>query len=221
LDATKVDVPDQGSRRGPVDVVLDQDVVLQYGDLGKILALSDDHLAHYRFAPGEELRLAQHRRTPPTCFSTLPSTLPLGLHAGRTIDTDYFCAGALAWLTHPKDGIRRVVGGCVVVLPTTPTTATPSAGAFPIDLSLALDVCRFLLFALPKLDGPSLDGSSLRGCTLGGRAVLTAGASPPTTTATPTPPTALVLARLALGRQLLGSLAFSDQLIGCWSRELL
>jgi hypothetical protein len=219
LDTTKVDVSDQGSRRGPVDVVLDQNVVLHYGDLGKIVALSDDHLAHDGFAPGEELRLAQHRRTPPTCFSTLPSTLPLGLHAGRSIDADYFRAGALAWLPDPNDGVGRVVGGSVGVLPTAPTTATPSAGALILGLSLAIDVRRFLLFGLPNLGGPSLDGPSLRGCSLGGRALLTAAAPPPTATAAPTPPAAL--ARLAIARQVLGGLALSAQLIGHWSREVL
>jgi hypothetical protein len=32
--------------------VLDQDVVLQYSDLGKILPLPDDHFAYHGFAPG-------------------------------------------------------------------------------------------------------------------------------------------------------------------------
>src|SRR4029450_2310563 len=82
LDAAQVDVADQGSMCGAVDIVLDEDVILEYGDLNKIIKLPDDHLAPHRFAPCEELSLAQHRRAAPTGLPTFASPLPLGLHPG-------------------------------------------------------------------------------------------------------------------------------------------
>jgi hypothetical protein len=91
--------------------VLDQNVVLQDGDLGEAFPLPNDHLAHHGFTPGEELRLAQHWRTPPTCLPALPPTLALGLHAGRTVNPGDFGGAALAWLADPDNGIHRVVGG--------------------------------------------------------------------------------------------------------------
>ena len=88
-------VADQGTMRIAVDVVLDQDVVLEYRDLRKIVALPDDHLARHRFAPGEELGLAQHGRATPTCLPTFASTLPLGLHPSRPVDAGDFIADVL------------------------------------------------------------------------------------------------------------------------------
>jgi hypothetical protein len=84
--------------------VLDQDVVLQYGDLGKIFPLPDDHFAYHGFAPGEELCLTQHGRTPPACFATFAPSLSLGLHAGRPIDADDFGVGC-PWLAHAEHGV--------------------------------------------------------------------------------------------------------------------
>jgi hypothetical protein len=91
--------------------VFDQNVVLKYGNLGKILALPDDHLARYRFAPGEKLCLAQHGRTTPTCLSTFPPSLALGFHAGRTVNADNIGTSRLPWLPDPHNDVRRVVGG--------------------------------------------------------------------------------------------------------------
>ena len=86
LHPAEVDVADQ--RRGgvAVDVVLDQDVVLEHRDLGKIVALPDDHLAGHRLAPGQELGLAQDRRPAPAGLAALAAPLPLGLHPGRPVD---------------------------------------------------------------------------------------------------------------------------------------
>src|SRR6187200_43075 len=102
--------------------MLDQNVVLQYGNLRKILALPDDHLAHYGFAPGQKLCLAQHGRTTPTGLSTFPPPLALGFHAGRTINSDDIGAARLPWLTDPDNDVRRVVGGRGGFFSTPPAT---------------------------------------------------------------------------------------------------
>ena len=112
LHPAEVDVADQ--RRGgvPVHVVLDQDVVLDHRDLGQIVALPDDHLAGDRFAPGQELSLAQDRRPAAAGVPALPAALPLGLHPGRALDPGDLVAAALAGtprLADPDDHVGRFV----------------------------------------------------------------------------------------------------------------
>jgi hypothetical protein len=135
--------------RGAINVVLDQDVVLEYRDLGKLIALSDDHLAYHRLAPGEELGLAQDGRAAPTCLATFPSPLPLGLHPSRSVDAGDFIAGLLpAGLAYPENGIHRVVRRRGGLLSTSAATTTAAARPLSCKVRAAINLSRFVLLRL-------------------------------------------------------------------------
>jgi hypothetical protein len=135
--------------RGAINVVLDQDIVLEYRDLGKLVALSDDHRAYHRFAPGEELGLAQDGRAAPTCLATFASPLPLGLHPSRSVDADDFIAGLLpAGLAYPQNGIHRVVGRRGGLLSTSAATTTAAARPLSCEVRAAINLSRFVLLRL-------------------------------------------------------------------------
>ncbi len=141
LHPAEVDVADQ--RRGgvPVHVVLDQDVVLDHRDLGQVVALPDDHLPGDRFAPGQELGLAQDRRPAATGVPALPAALPLGLHPGRALDPGDLVAAALAGtprLTDPDDHVGGFVRGGPGVF--APATTTPTTAALAIAFTFAVAV---------------------------------------------------------------------------------
>jgi hypothetical protein len=188
LDSAKVDVADQGTLRIPVDIVLDQDVVLEYRDLRKIVALPDDHLARHRFPPCEKLCLAQDGRAPPTCFPTFASALPLGLHSSRPVDAGDFIADVLAArLAYPDKSVRRVVRSRSGLLSPPTATTTPSALALSAGVSVASGFAGFVLLRLL--------------CFI--RLGLIARGAPPTTTSAATA-TFAALASLAVGRRLLG-----------------
>src|SRR5262249_34342810 len=124
LHPAEVDVADQGVGGLPVHVVLDQDAVLQDGDLGKVLALPDDHLAVDGFASGQELGLADDRCAAAPGFASLAAALALGLHPGRSVDAGDL-VGCLPRFTYPDHGVGRVVRRAAGVLSAaTPTTAT-------------------------------------------------------------------------------------------------
>jgi hypothetical protein len=149
LDSAKVDVADQGTLRIPVDIVLDQDVVLEYRDLRKIVALPDDHLACHRFPPCEELGLAQDGRTPPTCLPTFASTLPLGLHPSRPVDAGDFIADLLpARLAYPDKSVRRVVRSRSGLLSPPTATTPPTSLALSGRVGAAIGVAGFVLLRL-------------------------------------------------------------------------
>jgi hypothetical protein len=187
--------------------VLDQDAVLQYRDLGKILPLPDDHLAHHGLTPSQELCLAEHRRTPPACFPTFASPLSLGLHSRRPVDADDLGIGC-AWLTHPKNGVRRVVGGRAGLLATTAPTTAPATRTFAIGLRVAIVVYWFVLGGLAGYGVGSLAGPAL------GRAGLVATTTPTaTTSAATTPPTAVF--RVTFGCALFGCDLFGYILSAC------
>ena len=58
LHLAQVDVADHGAGRRPGHVVLDQDAVLEHGDLGTVAPLAHDHHPVDGLAAGQELRLA-------------------------------------------------------------------------------------------------------------------------------------------------------------------
>ena len=83
LHAAEVDVAGERRRLRLGHVVLDQDVVLEDGDLRALAALADDHLAVDGLAAGEELALGQDRRAAAAGVAAVAAALALGLEAGR------------------------------------------------------------------------------------------------------------------------------------------
>src|SRR5205814_8430087 len=72
LDLAEVDVADVRLVAGAVHVVLDQDAVLEHGDLGA-LALGPDHHDPVDGLPaGQELRLGDDRRPAAALLAALP-----------------------------------------------------------------------------------------------------------------------------------------------------
>ena len=82
LHAAEVDVAGEGGRLRLGHVVLDEDVVLEDGDLRALAALADDHLAVDGLAAGEELALGQDRRAAAAGVAAVAAALALGLEAG-------------------------------------------------------------------------------------------------------------------------------------------
>ena len=75
--------------------MLDEDLVLQHGDLGAVLHPSDDHDPFDAFPTGEELRLGDDRRAPPSGIAALPPSLPLGLQARGALDRSHLVLAGL------------------------------------------------------------------------------------------------------------------------------
>ena len=95
--------------RRPVDVVLDQHVVLEHGDLGPVAALADHHRPLDRLAAGEELGLGDDRRAATAGLAALAPALLLRLEAGRALDRAHVVVGVVR-RAHVHHGVRRVVG---------------------------------------------------------------------------------------------------------------
>src|SRR6202007_2472211 len=83
LHLAEVDVADVGLVARPVDVVLDQHVVLQHADLGPPALRTDHHHALDGLAARQELRLGHDRRAAAALLAALAAALLLGLQAGR------------------------------------------------------------------------------------------------------------------------------------------
>src|SRR5690606_6852394 len=87
------------------DVVLDEHVVLEHGDLGAASPLAHHHGALDGLAAGEELGLGDHGAAA-TGVTALAAALALGLEAGRALDG----LDLVARLAHLDDGVRRIIG---------------------------------------------------------------------------------------------------------------
>jgi hypothetical protein len=136
--------------------VLDQEVVLQHGNLGKIIALSDDHIANDRLPASQEFRFAQDRSPPATHVTALTSALPLSLHPCRPLDAGYLPAGSLGTgFTHPVNDLSGVVWGTTRVFtpaaaPTTsPTLSIPLGRFFGCGGTLVVGLARRHLQRFP------------------------------------------------------------------------
>ena len=103
LHLGQVDVPDHGGCRTLRHVVLDENIVLQHGDLGPVALLSHDHDSVDGLAASEELRLSQDGRTAPTLFAAFTASLLLRFQARRALDTGDL-VGGLAPLTNVHNG---------------------------------------------------------------------------------------------------------------------
>jgi hypothetical protein len=96
--------------------MLDENAILEYGDLGAITFLSNSHDAIDSLATCEELGLGQDRRAATTCLATFAATLLLGLKArGSAHIADFIVAVVVAAslatrLAHLDDRVRRVIG---------------------------------------------------------------------------------------------------------------
>ena len=147
LDDAKIDVADHRCRGGRRHEVLDDDAVLQHGDLGVartlVRGIGADPVAHHHdpvhgLAAGQELGLGQDRRAAPACVAAVPATLTLGFQAGRSADALDLAVGACrfgARRTLVDDGVGRVIarGGLGVLARSgaaaaSATTATGAAG---------------------------------------------------------------------------------------------
>src|SRR5690606_38967996 len=105
LDAAHVDVADHRGLRLLGDVVLDEHVVLEHGDLGAASPLAHHHGALDGLAAGEELGLGDHGAAA-TGVTALAAALALGLEAGRALDG----LDLVARLAHLDYGVRRIIG---------------------------------------------------------------------------------------------------------------
>ena len=132
LHLAEVDVAGVRRRAGLGDVVLDQDVVLEHGDLGAVAGLAHDHDPVDGLAAGEELGLGEDRRAAPALLAALAATLPLGLEAGRAGQAANLVVAAEDWPrgADADDGVRRVVRGRLGALAgSAAAAATATAGA--------------------------------------------------------------------------------------------
>ena len=86
LHPAEVDVADQRGLRLAGDVVLDEHLVLEHGDLGEVLALADHHHPVDGLAAGQELGLADDRGAAAAGLAALAAALLLGLEPGRALE---------------------------------------------------------------------------------------------------------------------------------------
>src|SRR5699024_2100710 len=117
---------DHGGLRLLGDVVLDEHVVLEHGDLGAAGPLAHHHGALDGLAAGQELRLGD-RVAAAARITALAAALPLGLQAGRPLD-GLDLVPRLADLDH---GVRRIVrraGVVVAAAGAAPPPTPPRAG---------------------------------------------------------------------------------------------
>jgi hypothetical protein len=113
--------------------VLDQDVVLEHRDLSQVVSLSDDHLSDHRFAPGQELCLAEDGWSPTTSLAALASALPLGLHPGGAFDAGDLMTGSFATgFPNTYDDITGIVRRSSGFLTPATTAAPTPALAIPL-----------------------------------------------------------------------------------------
>ncbi|TWG94861.1 hypothetical protein L615_005200000210 [Nocardioides sp. J9] len=138
LHPAEVDVADQRGLRLAGDVVLDEHLVLEHGDLGEVLALADRHDPLDRLAAGQELGLAHDRRAAAAGLAALAAALLLGLEAGGAGHRGDLVLGR-ARLAYPGDGVLRVVPGVV-----SPSVARPAAATAPARRAAALVAARRL-----------------------------------------------------------------------------
>ncbi|MPM31301.1 hypothetical protein SDC9_77856 [bioreactor metagenome] len=179
LHLAEVDVADQRRGRLTVDVVLDQDTVLEDGDLGVLLTLAEHHLALHRLTAGQELRLGGDRGAATTGGAALTAALTLRLQPGRPLDrVDLVAGGGVRFADLDHDVGRVVLGTGAGVLAATAAAPTTTRGARRAPLALGPVGGR------PGLGRPLLvtrglfrfGGSLLDGCLLGG-ALLPGGSS--------------------------------------------
>src|SRR5207253_2724375 len=129
LHPAEVDVAGERGVLRLGDVVLDEDVVLEDGDLRAVAALADDHRAVHGLAAGEELGLGEDRCAAAAGVAAVPAALPLGLQPGGAGDpADVVVAGEPPAAAGPL-GTVVVVGVLGAVLRAATTTAPPAAGA--------------------------------------------------------------------------------------------
>src|SRR5699024_5647956 len=122
-----VDVADHGGLRLLGDVVLDQHVVLEDGDLGAARQLAHHHGALDGLPAGEELGLGDDVAAA-AVVAALATALALGLEAGRALDGLDLVAG-LTGLADPHHGVGRIVGARVLGAGAAAGAAPPTATA--------------------------------------------------------------------------------------------
>ena len=127
LDLAEVDVADHRRLRLARDVVLDEDGVLEDGDLGVVVALAHDHLALDRLAAGQELGLGHDRGTTAAGLAALAAPLLLRLEPRGSADAGDLVLGAAA-LAHLDHGVLGVVGRAGRVLAGAGAAAAPTGG---------------------------------------------------------------------------------------------
>ena len=109
--------------------MLDDDAVLEHGDLGVAGALvrrlgadlvAHDHHPLDGLAAGQEFGLAQDRRTATAGVTAVPAALPLGLQPGRAADAldlvVVLVAPSRPRLALVHDGVGRIVGRAAVAV---------------------------------------------------------------------------------------------------------
>src|SRR5215468_4850753 len=108
--------------------MLDEDVVLEHTDLGAIAALAHRHDPIDGFAPGQELRLGEDRRTAASGVAPVTAPLTLGLQPGRALDrADAVTVVDLARVANVHDRIGRVVARRHLVVGISLAPAPPAA----------------------------------------------------------------------------------------------
>ena len=133
LHLAEVDVADVGLVARAIHVVLDQDAVLQHGDLGTVPALAHDHGPLDSLAAGQELSLGDNRGPAAPGLAPFASPLPLGLQPGRALDRANVVRGAARGgpgLPDVHHRVRRIVFGAPA-LGVTAGTAAALAPAAP------------------------------------------------------------------------------------------
>ena len=123
LHLAEVDVADEGTAGRPGHVVLDEHAVFEHSDLRAVALLPDRHDPVDGFAAGQELRLAEDRRTRAALVTAIAAALTLRFEPGRAADALHLVASGPR-LTDLDDGDDAVLG--LDVIARTGTTAAPA-----------------------------------------------------------------------------------------------
>jgi len=112
--------------------VLDEDTVLEDGDLAQVVCLAYEHHSLDGLPASQELCLGQDRGAATSGCTALTATLPLRLHTCGAFDAGDLVnrrgrTTAATGLPYTHDHLSGIVIGCRGVLSATATTATTAA----------------------------------------------------------------------------------------------
>ena len=114
LDPAKVDVSNHRDLRVAGDVVFDENVVFQNGNLVEPVLLANEHFALDRFAPRQVLGL-RDGVTAPARLAAFSAALPLGFEPSRALGNADLVGGRVRRASAPtsptRPGLRRRIAG--------------------------------------------------------------------------------------------------------------
>ena len=86
LHAPQIDIANQGCGGRAIHIMFDEDPILDHGELGVVLSLTDHEFPVHGFTTRQEFGLGEDRGAATTRSAVLLTALPFGFHAGGTLD---------------------------------------------------------------------------------------------------------------------------------------